>query len=356
MFERAADLVHRHRQRLVRLGRDRAERHRAGGEALHDLGRRARRRRASIGSRSRNASCPRSEPCARGRVGGLDVAPPLAALQRGDRVRVPAVALAAAPPAVEPADRQYVARVAHRAPRARAPRSPSRSPSLDGVPVKWRSISSGREPDRLEHLRAAVGRDRRDAHLRHRLQQALPTPKRGRRSPSPGAMSQPVHRVGAVADQARDVVDLARLGGEGGGGAAPSARTSLPPAVDLTAAFIGVPVARRHGSAPGGLQPRMPCFKLGIRMGDDTFTRTFALAGRPGAYLRIIQPGMIEAGDQIRVVPASRPSVLVGALASGNLTMDELIAVAADDRVPEGWRLYVERELARREALSADEL
>src|SRR5437016_10313349 len=35
----AADRVHRHGKRLVRLARDRPERHRAGGEALHDLGR-----------------------------------------------------------------------------------------------------------------------------------------------------------------------------------------------------------------------------------------------------------------------------------------------------------------------------
>ena len=33
----AADAVHRDGQRGVRLGRDRAERHRAGGEALDDL-------------------------------------------------------------------------------------------------------------------------------------------------------------------------------------------------------------------------------------------------------------------------------------------------------------------------------
>ena len=117
--------------------------------------------------------------------------------------------------------------------------------------------------------------------------------------------------------------------------------------VDLTAAFIG---DRWHvGTAVLEVsQPRLPCFKLGIRMGDDTFTRRFALAGRPGAYLRIVQPGQIEAGDHIRLEPASRPSISVGALAAGNLTMEELVAVAADKRVPEGWRRDADRELARR--------
>jgi MOSC domain-containing protein YiiM len=117
--------------------------------------------------------------------------------------------------------------------------------------------------------------------------------------------------------------------------------------LDLTAAFIG---DRWHvGTTVLEVsQPRQPCFKLGIRMDDDTFTRRFALAGRPGAYLRIVQPGQIEAGDQIRLEPASRPSISVGALASGNLTVKELVAVAADERVPEGWRRVADRELARR--------
>jgi len=116
--------------------------------------------------------------------------------------------------------------------------------------------------------------------------------------------------------------------------------------IDLTSAFVGD--RWQVGTAVLEVcQPRMPCFKLGIRMGDDTFTRTFALAGRPGTYLRIIQPGQMEAGDQIRVVPAVSPSISVGALAAGNLNLTELAAVAADDRVPEGWRRTAERELAR---------
>jgi len=116
--------------------------------------------------------------------------------------------------------------------------------------------------------------------------------------------------------------------------------------IDLTSALVGD--RWQVGTAVLEVcQPRMPCFKLGIRMGDDTFTRTFALAGRPGTYLRIIQPGQMEAGDQIRVVPAVSPSISVGALAAGNLNLTELAAVAADDRVPEGWRRTAERELAR---------
>ena len=48
-------------------------------------------------------------------------------------------------------------------------------------------------------------------------------------------------------------------------------------------------------------QPRLPCFKLGIRLGTPGFVRQFARASRPGAYLRIIEEGHIEAGDEITV-------------------------------------------------------
>jgi MOSC domain-containing protein YiiM len=49
-------------------------------------------------------------------------------------------------------------------------------------------------------------------------------------------------------------------------------------------------------------QPRIPCFKLGIRMGSQRFPTRFAAAGRPGAYLRIVDEGEIAAGDPAEVV------------------------------------------------------
>ena len=68
--------------------------------------------------------------------------------------------------------------------------------------------------------------------------------------------------------------------------------------VDVTGAVVGE--RWRIGNAVFEVSaPRVPCFKLGIRMGDGRFPLRFARAGRPGAYLRIIQPGDIGAGDEI---------------------------------------------------------
>jgi MOSC domain-containing protein YiiM len=49
-------------------------------------------------------------------------------------------------------------------------------------------------------------------------------------------------------------------------------------------------------------EPRVPCWRLGVRMNDPAFVRRFVEALRPGAYLRIAQEGELGAGDGIEVV------------------------------------------------------
>jgi MOSC domain-containing protein YiiM len=85
-------------------------------------------------------------------------------------------------------------------------------------------------------------------------------------------------------------------------------------------------------------QPRLPCFKLGIRLGDQRVVRRFARAGRPGAYLRVIVPGTVEAGQPVSVTPAAGPVVRLRELAGRDLPADLAARILADPRVPEGWR------------------
>jgi MOSC domain-containing protein YiiM len=49
-------------------------------------------------------------------------------------------------------------------------------------------------------------------------------------------------------------------------------------------------------------QPRVPCWKLGARMSDPAFPDQFLSARRPGAYLRILREGEVEAGDEVYIV------------------------------------------------------
>jgi MOSC domain-containing protein YiiM len=55
------------------------------------------------------------------------------------------------------------------------------------------------------------------------------------------------------------------------------------------------------------VQPRLPCFKLALRMNDPKFVKRFAEASRPGAYLRIVAEGELGAGDAIEIDSEALP-------------------------------------------------
>ena len=93
-------------------------------------------------------------------------------------------------------------------------------------------------------------------------------------------------------------------------------------------------------------QPREPCFKLGIRMGDADFVGRFEEARRPGTYLRIVHPGQVAAGDPIAVTPADPPAIRLVELLD-DPTPEFLQRILADGRVPRGWRNAAARALAR---------
>lgn len=49
-------------------------------------------------------------------------------------------------------------------------------------------------------------------------------------------------------------------------------------------------------------QPRLPCFKLGIRLADSHFPKKFAQVLRMGAYFRVVQEGTVGTDDVIAVI------------------------------------------------------
>lgn len=86
-------------------------------------------------------------------------------------------------------------------------------------------------------------------------------------------------------------------------------------------------------------QPRLPCFKLGLRHGDPRLPKRFANAGRPGAYLGIVTPGVISPGDRIEIVARPTHAITVALVAHAYLhdhrRAAELLAAPA---LPESWR------------------
>lgn len=94
-------------------------------------------------------------------------------------------------------------------------------------------------------------------------------------------------------------------------------------------------------------QPRTPCFKLGIRMGDPRFVKRFARAHRPGAYLRIVQEGELAASDLVEVI--HRPGHGVTVADAARAQMGDRAALArlpAAPELPERWREWAREQLA----------
>lgn len=46
-------------------------------------------------------------------------------------------------------------------------------------------------------------------------------------------------------------------------------------------------------------QPRQPCFKLGVRFGDQSVVDDFWNALFPGVYVRVLKPGNVKYGDKM---------------------------------------------------------
>ena len=107
--------------------------------------------------------------------------------------------------------------------------------------------------------------------------------------------------------------------------------------LDLAGALIGE--RWRIGTALLEVaQPRLPCFKLGIRVGDPEFPKRFQSAMRTGAYLRIIEEGALQAGDSIRIVDRPAHNVTIRLLAESVLDPAKLDAILAAPQLPANWR------------------
>ena len=118
-------------------------------------------------------------------------------------------------------------------------------------------------------------------------------------------------------------------------------------AVDVTGALVGE--RWKIGSAEFEVsEPRVPCWRLAVRMEDKLFPRRFTKAGRPGTYLRIVVEGEVGAGDEVEVV--SKPD--------HDLTIGDVFRIYTGDRADAGrllsapqlspaWKDWAERLLKR---------
>jgi MOSC domain-containing protein YiiM len=98
-------------------------------------------------------------------------------------------------------------------------------------------------------------------------------------------------------------------------------------------------------------QPRVPCFKLALRFDDPALPRRYVAAVRPGAYLRVVVPGALGAGDAIGVTRVTGHDVTMG-LVFTVFHRDHGLAHRLLDapQLPAGWRQWAVQQVTGAEA------
>jgi MOSC domain-containing protein YiiM len=97
-------------------------------------------------------------------------------------------------------------------------------------------------------------------------------------------------------------------------------------------------------------EPRMPCYKLGIKFGRKDIIPRFLASGRSGFYLAVLEEGEVGAGDAIRRLSKAERSVTVADIVRiyadrSNKNLDLIHRAIQTEALPDRWRDYFSRRL-----------
>src|SRR4029453_11099776 len=91
-------------------------------------------------------------------------------------------------------------------------------------------------------------------------------------------------------------------------------------------------------------QPRMPCFKLGIRFNRQDMVKRFLQSGRTGFYFAVLKEGEVAAGDMIELLERDNHNVtvedVVNLYGQDATNQHMLRRVSELTSLPESWRDY----------------
>ena len=116
-------------------------------------------------------------------------------------------------------------------------------------------------------------------------------------------------------------------------------------------------IFRIGGALLQATQPRIPCYKLAIRMeqGPD-FPARFQQTGRMGFYFRVLEEGEIGAGDPIELIESDEDSVTIAEFIRVYLhdshDPPSLKRALASRDLGDGWRVYLEKMLKKAEPVT----
>jgi MOSC domain-containing protein YiiM len=105
-------------------------------------------------------------------------------------------------------------------------------------------------------------------------------------------------------------------------------------------------------------QPRIPCYKLGLRFGREDIVKRLLASRRSGYYLGVEVEGEVGAGDRVEMIarhPARIPvAEITRVYANDRDDLTVIERLAALDVLPDDWRRYFAKRLAALSATTAN--
>jgi MOSC domain-containing protein YiiM len=106
-------------------------------------------------------------------------------------------------------------------------------------------------------------------------------------------------------------------------------------------------------------QPRLPCYKLGVRFGSDDMVRRFMVSGRTGYYVAVTREGEVGAGDEIKPIGRDANAVAVSEITRlyvakryGDADVASARRVLQVAALSESWKAYFRERLEKAGAKS----
>ena len=103
-------------------------------------------------------------------------------------------------------------------------------------------------------------------------------------------------------------------------------------------------------------QPRMPCYKLGVKFGRMDVLKKFLASGRSGVYFKVLEEGEVGTGDPIIQIKKDTNRVgisdIVKLFSSDRENIKMMRRAIKVEALPEGWKDYFYEQIRRVEKKS----
>jgi len=98
-------------------------------------------------------------------------------------------------------------------------------------------------------------------------------------------------------------------------------------------------------------QPRMPCYKLGVKFGSMDMIKRFLASGLTGVYFKVMKEGELEQGDEIKLIKKDENSVTIKDIVRiYTIDKDDIQTIERAIKIkdlPNGWRYHFIKQLGQ---------